>query len=55
MSQELLILRTVLDEQLQATFVQALKQYFQSDVRGMRKNKQDYEAARNKYASTLQR
>ena len=45
----------MLDEQLQATFVQTLKQYFQSDVRGMRKNKQDYEAVRDRYTSALKR
>jgi len=55
MSQELLILRTVLDEQLQATFVTALQKYFQSDVRHMRKQKVDYEAARLKYSTAMQR
>mmetsp|Transcript_10326 Transcript_10326/g.29481 ORF Transcript_10326/g.29481 Transcript_10326/m.29481 type:complete len:1176 (-) Transcript_10326:365-3892(-) len=55
MCQELLILRTVLDEQLQATFVQSLKQYFHTDVRMMRKHKQDYESARSRYASAMQR
>ena len=35
--------------------MQSLKQYFQTDVRNMRKHKQDYESARSRYASAMQR
>jgi len=48
MCAELLMLRNVLDEQLQVTFVAALQDYFVRDMKGMRKLKGDYEAARNR-------
>jgi hypothetical protein len=48
MCAELLVLRTVLDEQLQVTFAAALHDYFVRDLKGMRKLKGDYEAARNR-------
>jgi len=48
MCAELLMLRNVLDEQLQLTFVAALQDYFVRDMKGMRKLKGDYDAASNR-------
>lgn len=52
---EMLILRTVLDEQLRSVFVDPLKKKFKDDPTRLRRYKNHYEIARTRYANALNR